>query len=189
MMKERGSNMLNYILKRMGLMVITFFVAIFLYFMFIKLIPDNHVPPIGSDNQYYENLVKKEGWDKPIPVQFAYWIRNIVQSGSFGFSKDYQEDVSVVYFSRIPATLKVNVIPYLVSIPLAILIGIVAALHKNKFLDHVISVGIIVFISVPTFVTYVLAQYLFYFRWRLVPDFKVATASEIALYGTWYGVA
>lgn len=181
--------MLNYILKRMGLMIITFFVAIFLYFMFIKLIPDNHVPPLGSDDRHYQELVKREGWDKPIPVQFGYWIRNIVQSGSFGFSKDFQEDVSIAYFKRVPITVRVNIIPYLVSIPLAIMVGIAAAIHKNKLIDHLISVGIIIFISVPTFVTYVLAQYLFFFEWGIAPDYKVATAYEFALHGTWYGLS
>lgn len=180
--------MLNYILKRVGLMFITFFISIFLYFMFIKLIPDNHVPPLGSDDEHYQNVVEKEGWNKPIPVQFVYWIRNIVTEGSFGWSKDYSEDVSIVYFSRVPATVRVNVIPYLVSIPLAIFIGLAAALHKNKILDHIISIGIIVFISVPTFVTYVVAQYVFYFQLRWVPDFKVATNSEIAQFGMWYGI-
>ena len=180
--------MLNYILKRIGLMIITFFIAIFLYFMFIKLIPDNHVPPLGSDNVYYETIVKREGWDKPIPVQFFYWLRNIVTEGSFGWSKDYSEDASIVYFSRIPMTMQVNVIPYLVSIPIAIMLGIAAALHKNKLIDHVISIGIVVFISVPTFVTYVLAQYVFYFQLRWAPDYKVATASEIAQLGIWYGI-
>ena len=180
--------MVKYLLKRMGLMFITFFIAIFLYFTFIKLIPDNRVPPIGSDDTYYEELVKKEGWDKPIPVQFGYWIRNIVTTGSFGFSKDYARDVSEVYFGRIPATVKVNIVPYILSIPLAIAIGVLAALYKNKIVDHIISVGIIVFISVPTFVTFVLAQYLFYYKLGWAPDYKVATASEIAQMGSWYGL-
>lgn len=180
--------MLNYILKRMGLMFVTFFIGIFLYFMFIKLIPDNHVPPLGSDDRYYEELVKKEGWDKPIPVQFAYWIRNIAQSGSFGFSKDYARDVSEVYFGRIPATIKVNVIPYIVSIPLAIMLGVAAAMYKNRFIDHAISIGIVVFISIPTFVTFVLAQYVFYFKLGWAPSMFVATNSEIALHGSWYGI-
>ena len=180
--------MLKYLAKRTGLMIVTFFIALFLYFTFIKLIPENHVPPIGSDDRYYEELVKKEGWDKPIPVQFGLWIKNIVTTGSFGYSKDYARDVSEVYFGRIPATVKVNILPYLLSIPLAISIGILAALHKNKIIDHIISVGIIVFISVPIFVTFVVAQYVFYYKLRWAPDYKVATASEVAIQGTWYGI-
>lgn len=178
----------KYLLKRMGLMLITFFIGIFLYFTFIKLIPDNHVPPIGQDDTYYEELVKKEGWDKPIPVQFGIWVKNVVTTGSFGYSKDYARDVSLVYFGRIPATVKVNIIPYLLSIPLAISIGVIAALYKNKFIDHIISVGIIVFISVPVFVTFVVAQYVFYHRLGWAPDYKIAAASEIALKGTWFGI-
>lgn len=180
--------MLKYLLKRMGLMIITFFIGIFLYFTFIKLIPDNHIPQLDMDDLHYQQLVEREGWNKPIPVQFGLWIKNIVTTGSFGFSKDYRRDVSKVYFGRIPATVKVNILPYLISIPLSIVIGVIAALYKNKFIDHLISVGIIVFISVPTFVTYVLAQYLFYYNLGWAPDYKIADASEIAIKGQWYGI-
>ncbi|NMA06055.1 MAG: ABC transporter permease [Acholeplasmataceae bacterium] len=181
--------MLKYLAKRMGLMVITFVIGVFLYFTFLRLIPDNQEPPIGSDNTYYEELVKKEGWDKPIPVQFAYWVRNIFKTGSFGYSKDYARDVSAVYFGRIPATVKVNIVPYILSIPIAISVGVLAALYKNRAIDHIISVGIIVFISVPTFVTYVVAQYIFYYKLGWAPDYKIAAPMEIAEKGFWYGVS
>ena len=78
-------------MKRMGLMVITFFITIFLFFMFIKLIPDNHIPAPLSGDDWYEIYKEREGWDKPIPVQFALWIRNILDDGSFGFSVLYKQ--------------------------------------------------------------------------------------------------
>lgn len=180
--------MLRYLSKRFGLMLITFVIGIFLYFLFIKLMPDNRVPPIGQDDYYYQELVRREGWGLPIPIQFWKWVKNVFQSNSFGYSRFYARDVSNVYFGRLPATVKVNIIPYLVSIPVAITVGVAAALHKNKLLDHIISIGIVVFISVPTFVTFVMAQFVFHFKLGWAPNYRVATPSEIAQLGTWYGI-
>ena len=176
-------------LKRMGLMVITFLVTIFLFFFFIKLIPDNYVPSPGVGNDWYEQRKEAEGWDKPIPVQFGLWVRNIFTEGNFGYSHILNRDVSEAYFKKIPASVKINVVPYLLSVPIAIVIGVLAALKKNKWQDTVISIWIMIFISVPYFVVGVLAQYFFYWRWGIAPDYKIATASEFTELGLWYGLS
>ena len=180
----------RYLLKRLGLMFITFFITVFLFFVFIKLIPDNHVPAPGDgDDEWYEAQKAKEGWDEPIIVQFGLWIKNIAQDGTFGFSHYLHLDVSVAYFSKIDDSIKVNFVPYFLSIPIAIALGVLAALKKNKLTDNIISVGIMVFISVPYFVVAVLAQYVFYFKLGWAPDYKIATVSEFATLGTWYGLS
>lgn len=176
-------------MKRMGLMVITFFVTIFLFFFFIKLIPDNYVPSPGVGNDWYEQRKEAEGWDKPIPIQFGLWIRNIFVEGNFGYSHILNRDVSEAYFKKIPASVKINVFPYLISVPIAIMIGVIAALKKNKWQDTAISIWIMIFISVPYFVVGVLAQYFFYWKWGIAPDYKIATASEFSELGFWYGVS
>jgi len=80
-------------------------------------------------------------------------------------------------------------VPYLLSVPIAIIIGVLAAIKKNKWQDTVISVWIMVFISVPYFVVGVVAQYFFYWRWGIAPDYKIATASEFTELGFWYGIS
>jgi peptide/nickel transport system permease protein/oligopeptide transport system permease protein len=169
--------MLQYLLKRFGLMIITFIITVFLFFTFIKLMPDQYRDPFG-DPIWYETLKAREGWDQPIPVQFWYWIRNIFLDGSFGFSRNKATDVGVYYFSKIPASIQINVVPYFLSIPIGIGVGILAALHKNKWIDNLISVGIMIFISVPYFVIIVVSQYFFFFRWNIVPSHVVAPPSE-----------
>ncbi len=176
-------------MKRLGLMFITFFIVIFLFFVFIKLMPDNFVPTPGGGDEWYEFYRAREGWDQPIIIQFGLWIRNIIVDGTFGFSYLLRRDVADIYFSKIPASIRINIFPYLLSIPIAVVLGIIAALKKNKIADHIISVGIIVFISVPFFVTAVLSQYIFYFRLGWAPDYKIATASEFAELGLIYGIS
>jgi len=158
-------------------MLITFVITVFLFFTFIKLMPDQYLDPFG-DPAWYEALKAREGWDQPIPVQFWIWIRNIITDGSFGFSRNKATDVGAYYFSKIPASIQINIIPYFLSIPIGIGIGVLAALYKNKWIDNLISVGIMVFISIPYFVIIVLAQYFFFFQLKWVPSHVVATASQ-----------
>ena len=179
--------MLNYILKRTGLMLITFVITVFLFFVFIKLMPDQYLDPFG-DPAWYENLKAKEGWDQPIPIQFIIWVRNIFTDGSFGFSRQKFMDVGTYYFSKIPASIQINIVPYFLSIPLSIGLGVSAALYKNKWIDTVISIGIMIFISVPYFVVIVLAQYFFFFEWNIAPSHVVATATQFGE-DFWYGIS
>jgi len=170
-------------------MIITFIIVTFLYFLFIKLLPDNHIPPPLSGDDWYEINKAREGWDKPIIVQFGLWVRNIFVDGTFGFSTLLKRDVADVYFSKIPASIKINIVPYLLSVPIAIVIGIIAALKKNKLTDHLISIGIMIFISVPFFVVAVLSQLVFYFELGWAPSHVVATSSEFAERGFAYGIS
>lgn len=181
--------MLTYMSKRIGLMFVTFIITVFLFFYFIKLIPDNYVPSPGVGNEWYEQLVEQEGWNKPIVVQFGKWVKNIFTEGNFGYSHIMNRDVSEAYFKKIPASVKINVVPYFLSVPIAIMIGVIAALKKNKWQDTAISVWIMVFISVPYFVVAVVAQYFFYWKWGIAPDYKIATTSEFTELGFWYGIS
>ncbi len=171
--------MFRYFLKRFGLMILTFIIVIFLFFLVIHMLPDFHKPPISGDDANYWIQYYREGRDKPIPVQFWIWIRNIVTTGSFGYSQTQRMDVSTILFSKIPTTVLFQLIPYIITVPLGIYLGIVAALHKNKPTDNIISVGVMIFISVPTFVVAVLAQLVIGWRlgWVPTPPF-VATATE-----------
>jgi peptide/nickel transport system permease protein/oligopeptide transport system permease protein len=169
----------SYLLKRFALMIITFFITVFLFFVFIKLMPDNFRDPFG-DPVWYATLREREGWDLPIPQQFIRWISNILSDGTFGFSRTKAQDVGSYYFSKIPASIGINVVPYFLSIPLAIGLGVFAALHKNSYIDNMISVGIMVFISIPYFVIIVIAQYFLFFTWRIVPSHVVATSPQFS---------
>jgi peptide/nickel transport system permease protein/oligopeptide transport system permease protein len=168
-----------YLTKRFALMIVTFFITVFLFFVFIKLMPDNFSDPFG-DPVWYATLREREGWDLPIPQQFFIWIRNIFQNGTFGFSRLKAQDVGSYYFSKIPASIQINLIPYFLSIPLGIGLGVFAALHKNSYIDNIISVGIMIFISIPFFVIIVLSQYFFFFEWRIAPSHVVATTFQFA---------
>ncbi len=171
----------RYIRKRVGLIFLTGFIILFLSFYIIKLMPDNNRPVLGVDPIIWEYIKLREGYHLPIPQQFLIWLKNIFFEGTFGYSFYHKRDSWLVLQGRIPETIKLNLIPYLIAIPLGIFFGIVAALKKNKLTDHVISFLVVLVISVPVFVTAVLFQYFLVYKWKILPYAFVLPSYEASL--------
>ena len=167
--------MKRYILKRIGLMIITLTIIIFMVFAFVRSLPD--IPHEGDptvDPRILQQLLERDGLGKgPIIEQFGRWINNIFEYRSLGYSLREPREVTTMIAERLVVTIRINIIPYFLSIPIGISLGIWAALKKNKMTDHVISTGVMVFISVPSFIVGVLLQYYFAFHlnwvsWRVL---------------------
>lgn len=179
--------MLKYTIKRLGLGLITFSIIVFLVFIIIKSIPDFPLKPLDMSDEAWAVIVEREGYNKTAIEQFVSWIKNIVLNGNFGFSHKRGQDVSKILFSKIPTTLKINIIPLLLSVPIGVTLGIVAVMKKNKLTDHIISTGVIVLISIPVFVLAMLLQYLLVYVWEVLPSRYVATSEEWKA-DFWFGV-
>ena len=173
--------MRKYILKRLGLMLLTFLILTFITFYLFRLLPFDETAPFGVDQTYWDNVIIREGWNRPIIEQFWMWMSNILFRGNFGFSSSQNRDSILVLRDRIPVTIGINFIPFLIALPVGILLGIVAALKKNKWQDHLISIIVILFISVPSFVVAILGQYFLVYRWNILPFAFVLPPAEAAL--------
>lgn len=173
--------MRNYILKRIGLIFVTSSIIIFLVFVFIKLLPQYNQAVLGVDPEIRKILEIQEGYGKPIVEQFFIWINNLIQNGGLGRSLKLKRDIMDILVEKIPVSVRLNVIPYFSSIPIGIGLGIWAALKKNKVTDHVISTGVIFFISVPSFVVGTLLQYYAVYVWRIFDSPFVYSETDFAL--------
>ncbi|MEC9484480.1 MAG: ABC transporter permease [Candidatus Izemoplasma sp.] len=93
---------------------------------------------------------------KPIPLstQFFTWIKNIITDWNWGYSTRVAVNVPVfdVLKTRLPVTIRLNIISLFFYIPVGFALGIIAALNKNSLIDNIISLGVMIFISVPSFV-------------------------------------
>lgn len=160
----------KYILKRLGLLVFTFFVIITISFFLIRLLPQEM--PLEPNLQA---LIKARwealGYNKPIIVQYGIYLKNIFTKFDFGTSWKIALTTPAVEVmgSRILPTIIVNLYSLILSIPVGISLGIYAAIKKNKWQDHLISTVVIIFVSVPSYVYAFLVQYFFYFKLRWVP--------------------
>ena len=157
--------MLKYVIKRVLLMILTFSIIATMCFVLIKLLPLPAVKSAGRDVQVI--LMKREamGYNKPIMTQyFLYWRH--VFNGDFGLGEQMYsgQEVLTILLQKIPYTVTVNLYSILMAVPLGLLLGIYAALRKNKWQDHLISTAVMVFISVPSYVYAFLVQYLLCYK-------------------------
>ncbi len=157
--------MLKYVIKRILLMVLTFVIIATMCFVLIKMLPLPAIKSQGRDVQLI--LMRREamGYNKPIMVQyFLYWKH--VFHGDFGLGEQMYsgQEVLDILLQKIPYTITVNLYSILIAVPVGLLLGIYAALRKNKWQDHVISTTVMVFISVPSYVYAFLVQYLLCFK-------------------------
>ena len=175
--------MFKYVVKRVALMILTFFIIMLICFTLIKLLQPE-VPMMGNQAQLEAARREALGYNKPIMVQFGIYLKNVLTRWDWGTSWkiDYMAPVSTVVTSRLPPTIILNALSLLVSLPLGIALGIYAALKKNRWQDHVISTLIMVFISVPSFVYAYLVQYTLGFR---LGWFPVVISSLYDAGGSW----
>lgn len=157
--------MLKYVIKRLLLMVLTFAIIATMCFILVKLLP---LPAIKSQGRDVNLVIQRReamGYDKPILVQYyRYWSH--VFQGDFGLGEQLYTGQSVldIMMTKMPYTVTVNLYSIMISVPLGLLLGIYAALRKNKWQDHVISTAVVVFISVPSYVYAFVVQYLLCFK-------------------------
>ncbi len=133
---------------------------------YVTVYVDKVDPETGKKVPVY---VTKTVYDKSkIPEGRDYVKKNVggIIRGYFGVSEAMYigRDVWDIFVSKIPYTMAVNLYSIFLSIPLGLMLGVIAALKKNKLADHIISTGVMVFVSVPSFIYAFLVLYLLYFK-------------------------
>lgn len=195
-------SMWKYVLKRMGLALVTSFIILSLSFILIKCLPFEK--PIGmiydqfsyfesqvTDgfvlrfekpvNEYGEMLFKYtmpgtnttyHYYLKPTLDQYVQWLTNILTEWDWGVSSHIKMGVSAgsIIADQLPYTIKVNIFATLISVPMGILLGIVAALNKNKPIDHFLSTGVMIMTSIPSFVLITFLLLIFCYNNPILPS-------------------
>lgn len=163
--------MFKYILKRIGLMILTFIIIFLMCFVLIKLLPVSVDIQVGKDLDIIMNQLEARGYFDPIPTQLINYMKRIIYHGDWGIGVNLAEyrnrEVWGVFVEKLPPTVLINFYSALIAVPIGISLGILAALKKNKWQDHTISTSVMLFISVPSFVYAFLVQYLLCFKLRL----------------------
>jgi ABC-type dipeptide/oligopeptide/nickel transport system permease component len=147
--------LLNYIIRRLLLMVLVLIGVSLLVFGIMMLIPPGQRVGIYVHGEkvtpaQMESLIEKYGLRDPFPVQYARWMRNIFR-GDFGFSVTASAPVLEGFKRYFPTTFEL----VLYATPLIILVGVwlgtAGAVHKDKPIDHGTRVFAIFGYSLPTF--------------------------------------
>ncbi len=177
--------MVKYVLKRILLMFMVFLIIVSMCFVLIKLLPNKPAQQFGKDMQLIEMRREALGYNKPLIEQYMIFFQKSLIGGDWGISESLYlgQDVWAKFMEKMPATIIVNSYTMIFSVPLGLLLGIYAALKKNKWQDHFISTSVMVFVSVPNFVYAFLVQYFLCFKLKWFP-FQMAAGQDYFSFAT-----
>ena len=118
----------------------------------------------GTKNMHYF-------YQTPIMTQYVSWLRNIFTQWNWGTSTVIERNTAaiIVIGSRMPVSIRLNILSVIFSVPLGIALGIVAALNKNKPTDNIISTAVMIFISIPGFVLITFSLLVFSYNTHWLP--------------------
>ncbi len=168
--------MLKYIVKRIGLAIVTIWAVATLTFFLMNMIPGG---PFLSEKaispQATAALEAKYGTDKPLFEQYLTYLKGAIH-GDFGDSlKQRGRTVMDIIKMKFPVSARVGGISVLVSMLIGIPLGCVAALKRGKFLDSLISVVSTCGIAVPSFVICTVLLYFFGVKLQLLPTLGLSS--------------
>lgn len=170
-------DMAKYVIKRILFMLLTFLIIISFCFILIRLLPNVPVQQFGKDMELIlqrrvrQGLMDRDGNPIPLMVQYLNFLKNTIIGGDWGVSETLYigQDCFQIFKSKLPNTVLVNAYSSLIAVPMGLILGIYAALKKNKWQDHLISTGVMVMVSVPSYVYAFLIQYFICFKLKWFP--------------------
>ncbi|MCR5279729.1 MAG: ABC transporter permease [Lachnospiraceae bacterium] len=163
--------MLKYVVKRTLYMILVFFIITLMCFVLVRMLPLPVLPPEDVHTKVVEMRREALGYNEPYLVQFGIFLKNIFTANDWGVSEKlyFGQDVWDIFKQKLPATMIVNFYSIILSIPIGIGLGILAALKKNTWVDYTLSTLTMVVISVPSFVYAFLIQYFFCYKLKWFP--------------------
>lgn len=126
----------------------------FLVFIIMDLAPGDPVLLILGDNASEEARIEKThelGLDEPVIIRFGKYVYNFFFKADMGNSYISGRSVSAEVFSRFPNTLKLSLVAALVSLLMALPLGIIAAIKQNSLFDNTSMVLSLIGNSMPAF--------------------------------------
>ncbi len=163
--------MLKYIGKRLLLGIFTMFVLITVVFFGMKAMPGS---PFSRDNkaipaETLRALEEKYGLDKPVTEQYMVYLKNVVR-GDFGISISKKgQQVSEIIKLRMPVTARLGIMAFVFSVVMGIILGVLSALTKKRWVNSVITVFTTIGVSVPGFLLSLLMMVLLAVKLKLLP--------------------
>lgn len=157
---------MNHILQRLAQSVLTVFGALTIVFLVLRLTPGDPTAIMLGDYATPElvaTLRRQYGLDKPLPVQYAIFLKNTV-TGNFGVSLSQKTSAMAVIRGALPYTIELALAAMLVTCVVGIPLGMIAALKRNTVADFAAMVIALLGVAMPGFLLALLLIYLFSFR-------------------------
>lgn len=145
--------MLNFVLKRLLLLVPVSLAVSVVIFMIIHLVPGDPIDnliQVGSSPEQQAELVAKYGLDRPLVVQYLTWAGNVL-SGDLGTAIILRQPVSALIAQNLPHSLMLGSLALLFSTIVGISTGALAAVFRDSWLDRGVMTLILLGSTLPSF--------------------------------------
>lgn len=155
--------MMFLIARRVGAGILTLLIVSAVVFFITSLLPGDAAQMILGQNatpQTVAALRQQLGLDQPLLMRYFSWLGGMLQ-GNFGISFASHLPVSQLVAQRIPATFELAAITTLICVPLALIIGIVAAMYRGSRLDRALVIGTMATVAIPEFLVATVAVLIF----------------------------
>lgn len=165
--------MLQYVLKRVLIMIPTVLLISLITFWIIQLPPGDYMTTYAMmaaregevvDDQFIEELRQEYGFNEPFFVQYGKWMVKLVTKGDFGISFQWKKQISSLINERMGMTLLISLTSLLFTYALAIPIGIYSATHQYSFGDYLTTFIGFLGMATPNFLLGIILMYLSY-KW------------------------
>jgi ABC-type dipeptide/oligopeptide/nickel transport system permease component len=157
--------MLRQIGRRLAITIPSLIGVIIVTFLLTRVMPGDTAAyfagPAATPEAIAE-IKKSLGLDQPLPVQFVRYVKDLVR-GDLGNSLTTGRPVVTEIAARLPASAELTLLGLLVSMAIAVPLGILAAVRQGSVIDHACRVVATAGVSLPVFFTGLLLVYAFYF--------------------------
>ena len=160
------------IAKRLAFGVVTLFVISLLIALGVEFLPGDLAVALLGQSATPETVaaIRRDlGLDQPLYVRYFDWVFNILQ-GDLGTSLANKRAVADVIGQRLANTLFLATAAALVAVPLAVILGILAALYRDTLFDKVISMSTLTTVSFPEFFVAYIVMVVLAVQWQLFPS-------------------
>ena len=157
------TNILSMVAQRLALGLLTLFVVSLIIFLGVELLPGDLTEAILGQSATPETVAafrRELGLDLPPHTRYIEWLGGMLQ-GDFGRSLANKREISELIGGRFANTLFLAMVAAIISVPLAVTLGVLAALYRNGIFDRAVNVVTLTSISFPEFFTaYILILFL-----------------------------
>jgi peptide/nickel transport system permease protein len=145
--------MTGFITRRLLQSIVVVLLVTMIVFILLHLLPGGparaqlgtRATPVAIANFNHEM-----GYDRPVPIQYWNWLTQLV-TGNLGFSTKLNQSVVSLIGERLPKTLVLTVLSTLFALVVAIPLGLIQAVKRNRAADYAITAGAFIFYATPPF--------------------------------------
>ncbi|QNU25924.1 ABC transporter permease [Geobacillus zalihae] len=170
----------RFLIRRVLYVIPMIFVVTLIVFSLILLIPGDPVLVLLGENATAEKVAQLKqqlGLDKPIIVQYFYWLTNAIQ-GDLGRSIFTSELVSEVVFQRLLVTLQLVIAAMIIAITVGIFLAIMSVYYFNTWIDYFVRLISTLGIAVPHFLFAMILVILFSLKLNWLPATGFTSIAE-----------